>query len=178
MTNSPSQGLCTYLLLRITDTIRIRMRRQSAVLATTCPLPACFQFESGHLCGAPELSQVCLSPMRGGCCLEARLCLPVSLCLQSECTCHTVTGTLALPVNAVLRTACCTPLQFFPQAEVCICDVQLQDGCLCVFFDITLTLYAACLAPVQLPAPCVPACALDCSPFFNLPLYPELPRPR
>ena len=185
MTNSPAQGLCTYLLLRVTDVVRLRMRRQSALLATTCALPPCFQFESGHLCGAPEVRSASLSPLRAGsCCLEAQLCLPVCLCLQHECSRCAVTGTLTLPVNAVLRSPCGAPLQFFPQAEVCICDVQLQEGCLCVFFDIALALYAACLAPVQLSAacaqPCACACACppDCAPYFNLPLYPELPCPR
>lgn len=180
MMNPPAQGLNTYLLLRVTDTIRLRCRRQCSILSTSCPTPHCFQFENGHLCGAPTLQDVCLTPARGGCgcCLDATLCLPLCLHLMRECECLSVTGSVSMQVQALLRCSCCTPLQFVAQAEVCVCDVQLQDGCLCVVYDITVTIYAACLSPVQLPVLCAPSCcAPDCSPFFNKPLYPELPRP-
>ena len=52
-------------------------------------------------------------------------------------------------------------------------EIQLQDGCLCAVFDLAASIHAAVLQPVQLPV-LAASCAPDCSPFFNLPLYPEL----
>lgn len=182
MMNPPAQGLNTYLMLRVSDTVRLRMRHQCATLVSCDPAPHCFQFDSGALNGAPEVRNVCLTPMRGGCgcCLDAQLCLPVCLRLMRECEFFTVAGSLPVPIQAALRCPCpCPcPLQFFPQVDLCILDVQLSGGCLCVVFDLTATLYAACLEPVQLPVVCAPRCVPDCTPFFNMPLYPELPRPR
>lgn len=175
MTKPPVQGLNTYLLLRVVDTIRMRMRCQSAPLFTNCNLPSCFQFNSGHLCGSPTINDICLTPTRGGCCLDATLLLPVSLNLMRECDCCTIGGTISLPIQAMLRCSCSTPLQFVPQADICITDVHMAAGALCVVFDITLTIFSACLSPVQLPVMCAPVCNNDCGPIFNMPLYPQLP---
>mgnify|MGYP000049005786 FL=1 len=101
------------------------------------------------------------------------------LCLCCECERRNVFGSVLLPIEAMLRASSCAPAQFVAQADVCVCDAQMQDGCLCVFFDLMLTLYAACLTPVQLQGACPPACcAPDCAPYFNLPLYPQLRPPR
>ena len=175
MKRPPAQSMQCYLLLRVCDTIRLRLCRQCAVVALSCPTPCCFQFESGCLAGSPVLEDVCLTPLKQhcGCCLNATFCLPVSLRLCRDCEFFTVTGTIRTPVQAALRTPQSPGMQYIPQVELCIQDVQLQDGCLCAIFDLTATIYAAALQPVQLPVLCTP-CAPDCSPFFDLPLYPEL----
>ncbi|MGI5885473.1 MAG: hypothetical protein ACOX83_11025 [Candidatus Spyradocola sp.] len=179
MKNPPAKGLNTYLLPCVRDIVRLRPGRQCACLRTREPIPPCFQFEGGHLCGAPALQDVCLTPAHCGSCLTGQLCLPLCLCLLCDCERRNLLGTVLVPIEALLRDSACTPMQFVVQAEACVLDAQVQDGCLCVYFDLMLTLYAACLAPVQLAAACPPACcAPDCSPYFNLPLYPELRPPR
>ena len=179
MKNPPATGLNTYLLPCVHDIVRLRLSRQCACLRTCEPIPPCFQFDGGHLCGAPALQDVVLRPAPCGSCLTGQLCLPMCLCLCCECERRSVFGSVLLPIEAMLRASSCAPAQFVAQADVCVCDAQMQDGCLCVFFDLMLTLYAACLPPVQLQGACPPACcAPDCAPYFNLPLYPQLRPPR
>ena len=175
MKNPPAQSLQCYLLLRVCDTVRLRLCRQCAAVCLDCPAPRCFQFDSGQLSGAPVLQDVCTEPLKKGCgcCLRGTLCLPVCLRLCRDCEFFTVEGVLRTQVEALLRTPFCLGMQFLPQAELCVLDVQLQDGCLCAVFDLTASIHAAVLQPVQLPV-LAASCAPDCSPFFNLPLYPEL----
>lgn len=177
MTNPPKTA--TYLLPRVHDIVRLRLRDCRASLFTAEPLPSGFQFEGGRLCGAPALQDVCLSPSGCGACLRGQLCLPLCLCLICGCSRREIFGSVRLPIEAALRTSPCAPLQFVAQADVSLRDAQPLDGCLCVCFDLMLTLYAACLCPAQLPAACPPpCCAPDCAPFFDLPLFPELRPPR
>ena len=175
MKNPPAQSLQCFLLLRVCDTVRLRLCRQCAAVCLDCPAPRCFQFDSGCLGGAPVLQDVRTEPLKRGCgcCLRGVLCLPVSLRLCRDCEFFTICGVIRTQVEAVLRAPVCPETQFLPQAELCVLDVQLQDGCLCAVFDLTASIHAAVLQPVQLPvlaAPCLP----DCSPFGGLPLYPEL----
>lgn len=147
MKNPPAKGLNTYLLPCVHDIVRLRLSRQCACLRTCEPIPPCFQFDGGHLCGAPALQDVLLRPAPCGSCLTGQLCLPMCLCLCCECERRNVFGSVLLPIEAMLRASSCAPAQFVAQADVCVCDAQMQDGCLCVFFDLMLTLYAACLTP-------------------------------
>ena len=81
MKNPPAQSLQCYLLLRVCDTVRLRLCRQCAAVCLDCPAPRCFQFDSGQLSGAPVLQDVCTEPLKKGCgcCLRGTLCLPVCL---------------------------------------------------------------------------------------------------
>lgn len=166
-----------FLLPRICDTVRLRFCRQCAAITLSDPAPCCFQFESGCLCAAPQLEELRLMPQRNCCgaCLHGTLCLPVSLRLCKDCEAFTLYGMIRLPVQTTLRTMHAPGMQYIVQAELCLADVQTQDGCLCALFDLTATLYAVQLQPVHLPVSCAP-CPPERPPYFNLPLYPQLPQ--
>ena len=166
----------SYLLPRICETVPLRLSCKTAPLCLSCPLPGDVSFVSGALNAPAQLQALTLCPTKAGygCKLTAQLHLPV--CLHFACGCETIfrTGCIQLSIQALLRTPSSAALQYIPQAELCLRNVFMQDNSFCAEFDLGLCLYAVQMQPVQLCIPC-PESKPDCTPFFNLPLYPELP---
>ena len=113
MNSVSAPGLHTYLMLRVTDFVRLRMQGQTAELILCGCAPPCFQFAGGALCGAPRLENVRLTPDRCGCCLRALLCLPVQITIVRDCAGSCLSGEIRLPIEAQLRTPGDGGQQFF-----------------------------------------------------------------
>lgn len=176
MPNASSEKPACYLLPRICESIPLRLACKTAPLCLSCPLPTGACFSHGCLNAPPTLEDISLTPTHAGhgCKLTAQLHLPVCAHFLCGCECHCRTGCIQLPIQALLRTPENAALHYIPQAELRIRNVFLQNGCLCAEFDLRLCLYAVQLQPVTLCIACTEP-KPDCTPFFNLPLYPELP---
>ena len=163
------------LFWRIVDVMRINLRCQTLRMETGCSLPNCIRLCDGCLCGTPYLSSIRLTPAKfSGCCLNAQLCLPLLIHLETPSGIVAQSGEVYLPVECILRSPCCTPLNFFVQAEVCIRGACVENGALCVTLDITAVIYAAVLTPGTMPANCCESvCVPQCAPVCLPPLYPQ-----
>lgn len=172
---NPHAHAPSYMLPRICDVIRLCFRCRSAALHTDGPLPDCFRFCSGQADGLPTLQAITTEPAPGGPCLSAQLHIPVCIHYAQTCGSCCFKGTLCIPFSTVLRTPFCPQMQLMPLTDLCIHDVSVQNGCLTAVFDLTTVLYVVRPEPVRLSYSCEPEQA-DCAPYFNLPLYPELPQ--
>ena len=64
MNSVSAPGLHTYLMLRVTDFVRLRMQGQTAELILCGCAPPSFQFAGGALWGAPGLENESLTQVR------------------------------------------------------------------------------------------------------------------
>ena len=174
-TTSCTQTICC-LLPRICESVSLRPDSKCASVCLSQPLPDNAGFSCGMLHSAPSLENLFLCPLHAGhgCRLDAQLHLPVCLCFHCGCELISRTGCITLPIQALLRTKSFSALQYIPQAELCIRNIFVQNGCMCAKFDLQLCIYAVRWQPVQLSAPCAAPESSDCTPYFHLPLYPEL----
>ena len=145
-----------YLLMRILDTVPIRLCREKQLLSICRPLPECFRLEHAHLSGSPYLTDQRFSPRNCGTNLSATLHLPLHVVLLTPCGKENIEGEICIPICAVLRCKGCGNEQIIPQACVRVLDACLDCGGLCLTMDVEITLYVARLVPASLPYPPMP----------------------
>ncbi len=163
-----------YLLLRILDTVPIRLCRRREILQTCRPLPDCFRLDNACLSGSAYLTDRRFSNRCGNVNFSASLHLPLCVTLITSCGRQCVEGEICLPVCAILRCSGHGNEQILPEVSIYVHDARRDCGGLSLCLDIDVTLYVTCLTPAALSCTQVPACSPAPRPC-PLPLYPELP---